>query len=65
MLVLSRKKGERVIITDEAGEVVATLVVVDIRVNKARLGIEADNLRIDREEIYKKRMAIKARSEDE
>ncbi len=65
VLVLSRKRQERLMISDETGEVLVTLVVVDIRHDKVRLGIEADNLRIDREEIYKKRMANKARSGDE
>jgi carbon storage regulator len=36
MLVLSRKKGERVLIGDSI-----TLVVVEIRGDKVRLGIEA------------------------
>ncbi len=65
VLVLTRKKDERVMITNEAGEVVATFVLVDIRSGLVRVGIEADGLRIDREEIYKKRMANKARSGNE
>lgn len=49
MLVLSRKKGERILV----GEVVLT--VVEIRGDKVRLGIEADrNIPIQRPDAKKK-----------
>jgi carbon storage regulator len=49
MLVLSRKKEERIIIGD--GEIVIT--VVDIRGDKVRLGIDASpDIKINREEVY-------------
>lgn len=48
MLVLSRKKNERVRIGDEV-----TLTVVDIRGDKVRIGFDApDDVRIDREEVW-------------
>jgi carbon storage regulator len=48
MLVLSRKKGERVMISDNI-----TLVVVEIRGDKVRLGIEAPKeVPVHREEVY-------------
>lgn len=48
MLVLSRKKNEKIRIND-----LITIVVVDIRGDKVRLGIEAPNeVIIHREEVY-------------
>lgn len=53
MLVLSRKADERIIIGDEI-----EILVVEIRGDKVRLGIEAPkHVPVHREEIYK---AIKA-----
>lgn len=49
MLVLSRKKNERILVN--GGEIVVK--VVDIRGDKVRLGIEAaKNVAIDREEVF-------------
>ena len=48
MLVLSRKKNESVVINDDI-----TIVVVEIRGDKVRLGIEAPkNVPVHRKEIY-------------
>ena len=48
MLVLSRKKDEKIIIGDNI-----TLMVIDIRGDKVRLGIQApDDVTIHREEVY-------------
>lgn len=49
MLVLSRKKDERIIIGDR--EIV--IMIIEIRGDKVRLGIEADkSVPIHREEVY-------------
>lgn len=48
MLVLSRKKNERIVINDEI-----TIIVVDIRGDKVRLGVEAPKeVPVHRHEIY-------------
>jgi carbon storage regulator len=48
MLVLSRKKDERIMIGEDI-----VVMVVDIRGDKVRLGIEAPNLvDVHREEVY-------------
>lgn len=50
MLVLTRKKGEKIIIDDNI-----ELVVVEIEGNKVKLGIEAPrSIEIHREEVYRK-----------
>ena len=46
MLVLSRKPGQRILIGD-----VASITIVRIGPNTVRLGIEADGLKIVREEL--------------
>lgn len=49
MLVLSRKKDEKIIIGDR--EIV--IMIIEIRGDKVRLGIEADkSVPIHREEVY-------------
>lgn len=49
MLVLSRKKDERIIIGDSI-----TIMVIEIRGDKVRLGIDAPKeVTVHREEIYK------------
>lgn len=53
MLVLSRKKDERIIIGDQI-----TLTVIEIRGDKVRLGVDAPKeVTVHREEVYE---AIKA-----
>lgn len=48
MLVLSRKKNEAIVISDEI-----KIVVVDIRGDKVRLGIEAPKvIPVHRQEVY-------------
>ncbi|MDA0831758.1 MAG: carbon storage regulator CsrA [Planctomycetota bacterium] len=48
MLVLSRKKDEKIVIGDSI-----TLMVIDIRHDKVRLGIEAPkNVTVHRQEVY-------------
>lgn len=51
MLVLSRKKNERIKIT--CGEEIITVVVVEIRGDKCRIGCEASkNVSVDRQEVF-------------
>lgn len=58
MLVLSRKKDEKIIIGDSI-----TLMVVEIRGDKVRLGIEAPKeVAVHREEVHE---AIKRERENE
>jgi carbon storage regulator len=58
MLVLSRKKDEKIVIGDSI-----TLMVIDIRHDKVRLGIEAPKeVTVHREEIYE---AIKKQAEQD
>ncbi len=58
MLVLSRKKNESIIIGD-----VISIVVVDIRSDKVRLGIDAPKeIPVHRQEVYE---AIKKENEEE
>lgn len=58
MLVLSRKKNESIVINDDI-----TIVVVDIRGDKVRLGIEAPKeVPVHRREVYE---AIKRNDHDE
>ncbi len=52
MLVLTRRRNEKIIIT--VGDVQVTLTLVDIRMDKARIGIEAPkHVSIHREEIHR------------
>lgn len=51
MLVLSRKRGESIVID---GQVIVT--VIEVRGDKVRLGVEAPkDVRVDREEIHQLR----------
>jgi carbon storage regulator len=60
MLVLSRKKGEKICINDDI-----TLTVVEIRGDKVRLGIDApDEVPVHRKEIYDAIQREKAASEE-
>lgn len=53
MLVLSRKKDERIIIDDRI-----EVLVVEIRGDKVRLGIKAPReIVVDREEVHHKKLA--------
>ena len=55
MLVLSRKKGEGIIINGDV-----RVVVIEIRGDKVRLGIEApSNVPVDREEIHEAKIRDK------
>ena len=59
MLVLSRKKDEKIIIGDKI-----TLMVIEIRGDKVRLGIEAPkDVTVHREEVYE--AIIKERTNEE
>ena len=62
MLVLSRKKNESVVINDNI-----TIVIVEIRGDKVRLGIEAPkDVPVHRKEIYDAiQEASKSRNEDD
>lgn len=55
MLVVTRKKSEAVIVTMPDGRLIRVLVV-DVRENKTRIGIDAPaDVAIDREEIWERR----------
>jgi len=64
MLVLSRKKDEKIVIGDQI-----TLMVIDIRGDKVRLGIEAPkDVAVHRQEVYEaiqKEMQMDAESSSE
>jgi len=61
MLVLSRKAEERIILT--VGGIEISLVVVDIRGDKARLGIDAPaSVIIDRQEVHEAKLREKAKA---
>jgi carbon storage regulator len=48
MLVLTRKRNERIVINDDI-----TIVIVEIRGDKVRIGIEApEEVTVHRQEIY-------------
>jgi carbon storage regulator len=52
MLVLARKTNEKIVI-HENGRLIATINLVDLRGDKARIGFEAEScIAIDREEVY-------------
>ena len=56
MLVLSRKRGEKIRISNTI-----TITVVEVKGDKVRIGIDApENIEVHREEIYDK--VVKARS---
>lgn len=57
MLVLSRKKGEQIVISDTI-----TITIVEIRGDKVRIGIDApDDVTVHRQEVWD---AIKAEGSD-
>jgi carbon storage regulator len=59
MLVLSRKKDERIFIT--LGEQTVAVRILHVDGNKVRLGVEApDDVAIHREEIYHRRAEFTA-----
>lgn len=64
MLVLSRKKDEKIVIGDQI-----TLMVIDIRGDKVRLGIEAPkDVAVHRQEVYEaiqKEMAMDSAPKNE
>lgn len=65
MLVLSRKKNESIVINEDI-----TLVVVEIRGDKVRLGIEADrSVPVHRQEVFdailRHRKKVKAANQEE
>lgn len=59
MLVLSRQKGERVVIEDEEGNVVGTVILVDHQRNRSRIGFEfPKKYKILREEVVSEEAVI-------
>jgi len=53
MLVLTRKKGESIVISD-----VVEVTIVEVRGDKVRIGITApDDIDIDRKEVYENKKA--------
>lgn len=59
MLVLSRKKNESIVINDDI-----TIVVVEVRGDKVRLGVEAPKeVPVHRREVYDRRMREEAAKE--
>lgn len=62
MLVLSRKRNEKVVIGDR----VVTIVIVDIRGDKVRLGIDAPpDVSVHREEVFEEHQRLSAEREAE
>jgi carbon storage regulator len=56
MLVLSRKKGEQIVVT--IGDRTALIRIVDVRGDKVRVGITApQDVAVHREEIWKRLLA--------
>tara|TARA_R100000353_G_scaffold112362_2_gene80556 strand:+ start:543 stop:788 length:246 start_codon:yes stop_codon:yes gene_type:complete len=53
-LILTRKKGQKIVVHDSASELeLCTITVTNISQNQCKLGFQADpTIRIDREEIY-------------
>lgn len=55
MLTVTRKEQEQIVITDEAGIVIVTIEVKQIRRNQVRVGVRAPrNLTIARGELHAK-----------
>jgi carbon storage regulator CsrA len=55
MLVLTRGPDDRLVISKD-GQVVAELVIVEVRGRKVRIGIQADaNVSIDRIEVWQRK----------
>ena len=54
MLVLSRQKGESIVICDKEYKVIAEITIVDVRGDKVRLGIEVldKSIPVHRKEVY-------------
>ena len=53
MLCLSRTKEERIVILDEHGSLIASIIIIDIRGDKVRMGFDADSkITIHRKEVY-------------
>ena len=53
MLVLSRKKNERVVLCDKDGNIYGHVMLVELRSDKARIGFEFhEDLIIHRQEVY-------------
>lgn len=57
MLVLARKIGEKILIGDGV-----SIVIVDIRPDSVRIGIDAPGLAVDREEVREAKKAIAGRA---
>lgn len=57
MLILSRRKREKIVIQAPGGELIEVLIV-DPRTDRVRVGVKAPEAYIvDREEIYERRLA--------
>lgn len=57
MLLLSRKKGERIRLFDNSGNQIAIVVVHEIERNNVSIGFEASrDISIYREEVYQKNL---------
>ncbi len=51
-LILTRKKGEKIIVQQD-GRVICTVTVTNLSPTQCKLGFQADkSVRIDREEVY-------------
>ncbi len=51
-LILTRKKGEKIIVQQD-GKVICTVTVTNLSPTQCKLGFEAEkSVRIDREEVY-------------
>ena len=56
-LILTRKKGQKIVVHDSASELeLCTITVTNITQKACKLAFEADDsVRIDREEVYSKK----------
>lgn len=56
-LILTRKKGQKIVVHDSSSELdLCTITVTQISNKQCKLGFEADpTIRIDREEVYLKK----------
>lgn len=62
MLVLTRRFGEKICISDEKGTI-AEVMILEVRGNQVRIGVTADtSIAIDREEIYQRKLDEKAKA---
>jgi len=54
-LVLSRNEGQKVVLSEEGGSIIATITALEARNGRMRLDFEAPrSVSVDREEVYER-----------